>query len=139
MNSDNLNPEGRPGSTGAALLGLCPRCGGNTLFDGLAKFAPRCPQCQLDFSQFNVGDGPAAFLTLIIGALVVMLALWLEFSVHPPIWVHALIWVPVVGLAVIGGLRVSKAWLLQAEYQRKAREAVHSDLEGPSDPERNDP
>lgn len=129
MNSDEPNLEGRPGSTGAALLGLCPRCGGKTLFDGLAKFAPRCTQCKLDFSQFNVGDGPAAFLTLVIGALVVVLALWLEFSVHPPLWLHAIIWMPFIAFAVIGGLRVCKAWLLQAEYQRKAREAVLSDLD----------
>jgi len=58
-----------------------------------------------------------------------MLALWLEFSIHPPFWVHGLLWLPVIVLATIGGLRVTKAWLLQSEYWRKAKEAVHSDFE----------
>jgi len=122
------NKEGQPAAVQAALLGLCPRCGGKTLFEGPARFAPSCKKCALDFAQFNVGDGPAAFLTLIIGALVVILALWLEFSVHPPFWVHAVIWIPVIAGSTIWGLRVSKAWLLQAEYWRKAKEVTGGDV-----------
>lgn len=105
-----------------ALRGLCPKCANKTLFDGLAQFAPRCRVCGLDYSAFNVGDGPAAFLTLIIGALVTGLALWVEFTFLPPFWVHVLLWVPVTGALVVWGLRASKAALLAAEYQRKAGE-----------------
>ncbi len=120
--------KGQPGIAAAALFGLCPQCGEKTLFDGVAKFAPRCSACGLDYSSYNVGDGPAAFLTMVIGALVVGLALWLEFSVHPPFWVHALIWPPLVAALTLGGLRVSKAALLAAEVQRKAREATGKDV-----------
>ena len=73
MSQDNQNTEGQPGVIPAALFGLCPQCGARGLFDGVAKFAPKCRACGLDFTTFNVGDGPAAFLTLIIGALVVVL------------------------------------------------------------------
>ncbi|WEK47555.1 MAG: DUF983 domain-containing protein [Candidatus Andeanibacterium colombiense] len=125
MPPEQPDTEGQPAAARAALLGLCPRCGAKGLFGGLVKFAPKCRACGLDFSEFNVGDGPAAFLTLIIGALVVILALWLEFSVHPPLWVHAIVWPPVIFGATMGGLRVTKAWLLQAEYWRKASAAVH--------------
>jgi uncharacterized protein (DUF983 family) len=104
----------------SALHGLCPQCGGKTLFSGLIKFAPRCAQCGLDFDTFNVGDGPAAFLTLIIGTAVVVAAIALELSVGPPFWVHILIW-PIVTLAlVIGGLRIAKAALIQSEYRNSA-------------------
>ena len=104
----------------AALRGLCPQCGAKTLFSGLIRFAPRCTQCGLDFDSFNVGDGPAAFLTLIIGTLIVVAAIALELSVGPPFWVHILIW-PLVTLAlVIGGLRVAKAALIQSEYRNAA-------------------
>ncbi len=109
---------------GAALFGLCPKCSSRTLFDGPVKFAPRCRVCGLDLDKFNVGDGPAAFLTLIIGAIIVGLALWLDAVVRPPFWVHALVWIPLTAGAVVLGLRVSKAWLLQAEYRNNAREAV---------------
>ena len=106
--------------TAAALNGLCPQCRAKTLFSGLIKFAPRCAKCGLDFSSFNVGDGPAAFLTLIVGTLVVVGAIALELSVGPPFWVHMLIW-PVVTLAlVLGGLRVAKAALIQSEYRNRA-------------------
>ena len=112
----------------AALFGLCPRCGARTLFSGWARFASRCRACGLDFAQYNVGDGPAAFLTMVIGGLVVGLALWLEFSAHPPFWVHALVWPPLVAGLTLAGLRVSKAALLQAEHHRRAREATGRDL-----------
>lgn len=102
----------------AALKGQCPKCGASTLFNGWVNFAERCRACGLDFSAFNVGDGPAAFLTLIVGALVSVGAVTLQLSVEPPFWVHILIW-PVVTLTlVVGGLRVGKAALLQAEYRK---------------------
>lgn len=131
MADDNQNTEGQPGLVPAALFGLCPRCGARCLFDGVAQFAPRCRSCGLDFGKFNVGDGPAAFLTLIIGALITGLALWLELAWQPPFWVHIMLWVPITAAAVVWGLRAGKAALLAAEYQRKAREAVNDDLREP--------
>ena len=122
MAAESHDTKGQPGIASAALFGLCPKCGSRTLFTGLAQFAPRCRVCGLDFSSFNVGDGPAAFLTLIIGAIVVGLALWLEVAIHPPFWVHVLLWVPLTTLAVIWGLRAGKGALLAAEYKRKAGE-----------------
>ena len=113
---------GQPGLVPAALFGLCPRCGSRTLFVGLAKFAPRCRVCRLDFSTFNVGDGPAAFLTLIVGAVITAAAIGLELAAHPPFWVHILLWVPITSAAVIWGLRAGKGALLAAEYQRQAGE-----------------
>lgn len=120
--------KGQPGIPAAALFGLCPECGARTLFDGPARFAPRCTSCGLDYAQFNVGDGPAAFLTMIVGALIVGLAVWLEFAVHPPFWVHIVLWVPLVAGLTLLGLRVSKAALLVAEYRRKAVEAGGKDV-----------
>ncbi|WP_284124834.1 DUF983 domain-containing protein [Parerythrobacter aestuarii] len=129
MNSGSPDtPKGRPALSEAALFGLCPECGGRTLFAGWIKLAPRCRVCSLDYDQFNVGDGPAAFLTLLIGALVVGLAAWLVIAVDPPWWVHVLLWVPLsIGLT-IGGLRVAKAALLTSEYRNSAREAGTKDL-----------
>lgn len=76
----------------------------------------------MDRGRYNVGDGPAAFLTLIIGALLIALALTLDFAVNPPLWVHVLLWVPFTVAAVIYGLRVGKAALLASEHQRHAAE-----------------
>jgi uncharacterized protein (DUF983 family) len=115
--------KGRPPIAEAALFGLCPQCGARTLFGGLTAFAPRCPACGLELARYNVGDGPAALLILVIGALVAGLAIWLQLAVEPAFWVHVLLWVPLTTLLVIGGLRVSKAALLASEYRHKAGEA----------------
>jgi uncharacterized protein (DUF983 family) len=106
-----------------ALLGLCPKCGERTLFAGPLRFAPVCRSCGLDFSRYNVGDGPAAFLTLAVGALVVVLAITVQLAFEPPFWVHVVLWVPLTTLAVVFGLRVGKAALLAAEHRRGAGEA----------------
>jgi uncharacterized protein (DUF983 family) len=106
----------------AALKGLCPRCGAPTLFAGAVRFASQCRACRLDFSAFNVGDGPAAFLTLIVGALITGLAITLELKAEPPFWVHILLWVPLTLIAVGGSLRLAKGALLVLEYRNKARE-----------------
>ncbi len=117
------SPEGQPALREAALFGLCPRCGAKTLFAGWTAFAPRCRACGLDFDKFNVGDGPAAFLTMIVGAVIVILAVWLQLAVEPPWWVHVLLWVPLTTLGVIFGLRAAKAALLWSEFRQKAGEA----------------
>ena len=124
---DNQPQKGQPPIARAALFGLCPQCGAQTLFEGPVKFAPRCRVCGLDYGRYNVGDGPAAFLTLIIGALLVAIALTLDALVRPPIWVHVLLWVPLTAAAVVYGLRVGKAALLASEHQRQAAEGRRVD------------
>lgn len=104
------------------MKGLCPRCGAPTLFAGAVRFSDRCGTCQLDFGQFNVGDGPAAFLIMIVGAIVTIGAIALELSVEPPFWVHILIWLPVTAGLVVGLLRLAKGALLILEYRNRARE-----------------
>jgi uncharacterized protein (DUF983 family) len=110
-----------PSLLAGALRGHCPRCGAHTLFDGWVRFACKCRHCGLAFDSFNVGDGPAAFLILVVGAITVAGALVLDGAAEPPWWVH-LIWVPVAAALTIGGLRVAKAWLLGQEYRHRARE-----------------
>jgi uncharacterized protein (DUF983 family) len=105
----------------AALAGNCPRCGAHTLFKHWVTFADKCRVCGLDFSSFNVGDGPAAFLIFIVGTITVVGALVVDGAFSPPWWVH-LVWIPVAAALTIGGLRVSKGWLLAQEYKHRARE-----------------
>ncbi|MHA6318053.1 DUF983 domain-containing protein [Altererythrobacter sp. CAU 1778] len=128
MSDSSETPEGQPAKREAALLGLCPRCGERTLFAGMVKFAPRCGNCGLDFDQFNVGDGPAAFLITIVGGIASALAIWVEIAFAPPFWLHIILWVPLVFGLTVGGLRIGKGWLLQQEYRNRAREAGSRDL-----------
>jgi uncharacterized protein (DUF983 family) len=106
----------------AGLTGCCPRCGARTLFTGWIKFAARCRVCELDFLQFNVGDGAASFLILIVGAITVGLAITVELSLSPPFWLHLLLWPPFALVLILLALREAKGVLLALEYHNAARE-----------------
>jgi uncharacterized protein (DUF983 family) len=111
-----------PKTVSAALGGLCPRCGAQTLFNSIVAFAPHCASCQFNFEQFNVGDGPAAFLTMIVGTIITLCAVIVELSFSPPFWVHVMLWLPLTLALVLGLLRTAKAALLVIEYRNRARE-----------------
>jgi uncharacterized protein (DUF983 family) len=120
--------EGRPRTLRAALSALCPGCGAKTLFTGPARFATRCINCGLDFESFNVGDGPAALLTLALGALIMFLAIMIDIAFDPPFWVQLIIWVPATAALTIISLRIAKAALLALAYRNQAGETGRDDL-----------
>jgi uncharacterized protein (DUF983 family) len=110
-----------PSLAAAAFQGLCPNCGAKTLFAGMASFAPTCRACELDIHGYNVGDGPAAFLILIVGAILAFGAILLDQMADPPWWAH-LVWLPIGAALTIYGLRLGKAALLYQEHKHRARE-----------------
>ncbi|GAB1581290.1 DUF983 domain-containing protein [Phyllobacterium phragmitis] len=106
----------------AGILGRCPRCGQGRLFDGYINTAKRCSNCGLDYSFADSGDGPAAFVILIIGFIVVGLALWMEVTLNPPLWVHFLLWIPLTIILSLVLLRWIKGILITLQYRNKAAE-----------------
>jgi uncharacterized protein (DUF983 family) len=107
-------------STG--LLGRCPRCGRGKLFKGFLTLAPACTVCGLDYSFADSGDGPAVFVTMIGGAIVVGLALWTEVTYEPPFWVHILLFLPLTLIICVGLLRPLKGLLVGLQYRNKAEQ-----------------
>ncbi len=106
----------------AGLGCRCPRCGVGKLYKGFLDFTPACETCELDYSEFDSGDGPAVFIILIMGFIVVGLALVVEVRYRPPLWLHALIWAPVIIGGSIGLLRPAKGLMVAMQYLYKARE-----------------
>jgi uncharacterized protein (DUF983 family) len=111
-----------PSVAQAALLGRCPRCGQGHLFGSYLDIAPRCETCGLDYAMFDVGDGATVFVILIAGFLICAGALIVEVKYSPPYWVHAIIWLPLIAIVVLGGLRIVKAMLMVLQYKNKAGE-----------------
>ena len=111
-----------PAPLDAAIRGLCPRCGTPGLFVTFLRFADRCGSCGLDYRAFNVGDGAAAFLIMIVGALVSLFAIIVELRYSPPLWLHLLLWAPLTLVLTVGLLRIAKGLLLVLEYKNAARE-----------------
>ncbi len=96
----------------------CPRCGQGRLYKGLLDVAENCESCGLDYSEIDAGDGPAVFVILFLGALVTGGALWVEVTWAPPLWVHAVLWPPIILGAAILLLRQIKTALIHQQYRK---------------------
>lgn len=106
----------------AALLCRCPRCGKGKLFKGLLTLQPTCPVCGLDLGRSDTGDAGAVIVIMVLGAIVIGLAFWVEFRFNPPLWVHAILWpVVTVPLAVLL-TRPMKAALVALQFRTRPNE-----------------
>ncbi|MCY0150531.1 DUF983 domain-containing protein [Hoeflea sp. G2-23] len=104
------------------LRGRCPRCGEGAMFDGFLTVKPVCGTCGLDYGFADAGDGPAVFVILIIGFVVLGSALWLEVNYSPALWVHMLLWIPLATLLSLTLLRGLKGLMIALQYRNKAAE-----------------
>jgi uncharacterized protein (DUF983 family) len=104
----------------AGLSGKCPRCGDGALFVGFIKIAPRCEVCGLDYAFADSGDGPAVFVALFGGFIVLGAALWTEIAFQPPMWVHMIVFLPLTLIVCLGLLRPLKGVLIALQYRHKA-------------------
>jgi len=107
------------------ILGLkrrCPRCGEGRLYKSFLVIADKCDRCDLDFSEFDSGDGPAVFIIMITGFVIVGLVLYVEVAFRPDYWVHAVLWLPLSVALPLVLLPILKAWLVAQMFRHQARE-----------------
>jgi uncharacterized protein (DUF983 family) len=83
---------------------------------------PSCGVCGLDYSFADSADGPAVFVMLIIGFIVVGLALWMEVNYGPPLWVHLVLWIPLTLILCLPTLRWLKGIMIALQYSNRAAE-----------------
>ncbi|HEX4408035.1 MAG TPA: DUF983 domain-containing protein [Xanthobacteraceae bacterium] len=111
------------GSMRAGLMCACPRCRQGKLFDGFLNLRPGCDHCGLDYSFADAGDGPAVFIIFFAGFIVVGAALFTEVEFHPPYWVHAVLWLPLILIVTLGPLRPMKGLMIALQYHHSAAES----------------
>ena len=59
------------------------------------KMRSHCPSCDLALEPFRADDAPAYFTILLVGHIVVPMVLVMErYGNQPPLWFHALLWLP---------------------------------------------
>ncbi len=78
-----------------------------------------CEICGLDLSEQDAGDGPAVFAILFLGMIVVGLAALVEIKLAPPIWVHLVLWTPLILAGALAMLRPLKAGLIALQYRHR--------------------
>lgn len=100
----------------------CPSCGKGKVYKGFLSVNDSCGSCGLALKKHDAADGPAYVVMSLMAIKITVLALWLEFAVEPPMWLHALLWIPLT----IGGslilLRFTKAVFIAIQYHYNARE-----------------
>jgi uncharacterized protein (DUF983 family) len=106
----------------AGLKARCPRCGQGALFTRGLALRERCARCGLDYSFIDSGDGPAVFAIFILGAVVLGGALFAEFKLHVPVWLHIVLWGIITPLLAFFLLRILKATLIALQFKHKAAE-----------------
>lgn len=126
MENDKQQPSLSAVQTG--MLGRCPRCGQGKLFSGYLTIADQCSECHLDYDFADSGDGPAIFVMLLVGFIVVTGAVWVDFTYQPPYWVHALLWIPLGTILPLLMLRPLKGWWVNNQFNRNAKEGKYTDL-----------
>jgi uncharacterized protein (DUF983 family) len=120
-----MDQQTPPTVTESALRGIackCPRCGKGSIYSGFLTLRPNCEACGLDFAFMDSGDGPAIFIIMIAGAIVVGAALIVEAKYQPPFWLHAALWLPLIAATTLLPLRSMKSLLIALQYHHKAAE-----------------
>ncbi|MCX8515865.1 MAG: DUF983 domain-containing protein [Alphaproteobacteria bacterium] len=103
-----------------ALYALCPHCGRGPLFHGYSRVRTKCPTCGYKLDQENSGDGPSAFLLLLIGFPAIFIVSILYIKYNPPLWLLFAVLVAVVALGMFLLLRPLKALFIVIQYRTKS-------------------
>jgi uncharacterized protein (DUF983 family) len=120
--SESLQPA-RIEPIRAGLLCRCPNCGKGPLFAGFLKVVERCAACGFDFTKLNTGDGAAVFVMQIAGGLVVFTALAIEIVYSPPMWVHLVVFLPLVLGLSLGLMQPGKGVMIALQMRNRAGQA----------------
>ena len=100
----------------------CPVCSRQPLFAGYLKVSPQCRNCRTMLGAVRADDAPPYFTILLVGHIIVPLLLLVETRITPPLWLEALIFLPLTSLLTLALLRPIKgatvAWVLH--HQREA-------------------
>lgn len=100
----------------------CPKCGIGKLYKSFLKVNAACAHCGFKLKNHDAADGPAYVVSALMGLKVTVLALWLEFAVSPPAWVHMLIWVPFTIAGSLLLLVFTKSLFISLQYHFKVGE-----------------
>jgi uncharacterized protein (DUF983 family) len=118
-NGDAPPPRRVPRALLRGFAQCCPGCGRGALFRAYLEVADACPACSEELHHQRADDAPPYFTIAVVGHVIVGGVLALERALHPPLWVHAAVWLPLTLLACllllprIKGAIVGLQWALR--------------------------
>jgi uncharacterized protein (DUF983 family) len=86
----------------------CPVCGEGKVFSGYLRVARECSNCEFPLGTLRADDAPPYFTIFIVGHLLLPPILMVERMYGPPIWLHMVVWLPLIAIAATLLLRPVK-------------------------------
>jgi uncharacterized protein (DUF983 family) len=93
---------------GRGVRGLCPVCGQTRAFSGYLTVVPQCLVCGTPLGEVRADDAPPYFTIVIVGHIVIGSMLLLDQAYAPPLWLQAVIWLPMTVILALALLRPVK-------------------------------
>jgi len=86
----------------------CPVCGEGKVFSGYLRVARECSHCEFPLGTLRADDAPPYFTIFIVGHLLLPPILLVERLYGWPIWLHMVVWLPLIAIATTLMLRPVK-------------------------------
>src|SRR5258707_1728052 len=99
------------------LAGQGPGCGQGRLSRAFLKVNDHCPACSEELHHHRADDFPAYLVIVIVGHIVVAMTLAVEVAFAPPLWLHALIWLPLTAAMALALIQPVKGAVVAWQWQ----------------------
>jgi uncharacterized protein (DUF983 family) len=108
----------------------CPFCGVGKVFAGFLKVVPECSHCRAPLGLLRADDAPPYFTIFLVGHLLVPPVFWVEKAWQPPMWLHMVVWLPLLAIACTLLLRPIKGavvgWMSTLGFIAAEQEAAQA-------------
>lgn len=111
------------------LRGRCPRCNSGKIFGKYLKIKDSCSHCGQEFHHHRADDFPPYITITIVGHIILSSATSVQIIYGPPMWVHMLLWLPLIlilSLAMLPPVKAALVGIQWAHYMHGFETEDHS-------------
>ena len=98
----------------------CPECGKKSVFQSFLKIKEKC-DCGLKLSNLDIGDGPSFFAMFFLNIFIILLAIIVEIKFSPPLWIHLILWCPLIIILSILFIRYLKVLFIFLNFKYRSK------------------
>ena len=105
-----------PAAMARGALHRCPACGKGHLYRAYLKVADDCPACGEQLFHHRADDAPPYVTILIMGHLILASVVGIDLAYQWPLWLHAVVWLPVTVVGCLAFLPIAKGALIGLQW-----------------------
>jgi len=111
----------------------CPKCGKGKLFQSYSRVFDECNNCNLNLKGHRADDAPPYVTIIVVGHVLIPVILAFRQLIDPPISLQFAIWLPLLLLATIWFLPISKGGLIGLQWANRMHGFATPGEKDPSD------